>query len=296
MFIVFPAWQIARYLMFFALLLGKSRFFWDICDRDIITFLVAFMVFHLMWVTFTPLVFVLIKWTVIGRYQPGRYPIWSSYYLRWWFVDVCRKLFLRGIWGSNDVLLRCYYRMLGANIADGARISLECDLAEYDLITVGRNAAVEMCTLRGFAVDKGAILLGPVRVGHESSVGLRSVVAPYTQVPDGQHLGPVTSSYYEKALSEKHARVNRRCFAEPSVFMQMCVGAPITFFVNSFAQIPPIFVLWLLLVFKSREKGENFFSNWNELIDWLCDPKRIPFFIGIRLARALTPSSTRFLP
>jgi carbonic anhydrase/acetyltransferase-like protein (isoleucine patch superfamily)/acyl carrier protein len=287
MFVVFPAWQIARYLMFFTLLLEKSRFFWDISDRDIITFLVAFMVFHLMWVTFTPLIFVLIKWTVIGRYEQGRYPIWGSYYLRWWFVDVCRKLFLRGIWGSNDILLRCYYRMLGANIAHGARISIECDLAEYDLVTVGRNAAVEMCTLRGFAVDNGAILLGPVRVGHESSVGLRSVVAPYTQVPDGQHLGPVTSSYDKKGLSEKHARVNRRCFAEPSVFIQMCVGGPITFLVNSFAQIPPIFILWLLLVFKSRESGENFFANWNELIDWLCDPKRIPFFIAIRVARAL---------
>ena len=64
-------------------------------------------------------------------------------------MDVCRKLFLRGIWGSNDALLNFYYRLLGANIAPGARISLEADVAEFDLVTVGKNAAVELCTLRG---------------------------------------------------------------------------------------------------------------------------------------------------
>ena len=287
MFVVFPAWQVARYLMFFTLLLEKSRFLWNITDRDIVTFLMSYMLFHFLWVTFVPLIFVMIKWTVIGRYKPGRYPIWSSYYLRWWFVDVCRKLFLRGIWGSNDVLLNQYYRMLGANVAGNARISLECDLAEYDLVTVGNNAAVEMCTLRGFAVDNGAMLIGPVRVGNNSSVGLRSVVAPFTQVPDGEHLGAVTSTYDVNAFNENHARVNRQKVAEPSNFLQICVGGPITFFVNSFAQIPPIFVLYLLLMYKSREKSENFFGHWNELIDWLCDPARIPFFIGIRLARAL---------
>lgn len=293
MFVVFPAWQIARYLMFFALLLNKSRF-WKISgwatDRDLVTFLTAYVVFHFLWITFVPLIFIGIKWTVIGRYQSGRYAIGGSYYLRWWFVDVCRKLFLRGIWGSNERMLCIYYRMLGADIAPGARISLECDLAEYDLVSVGRNAAVEMCTLRGFAADKGAMLLGPVRVGDDASVGIRSVVAPFTRVHDGQHLGPVTSSYdvtHGKSLSPKHARVNRRRFPEPSLTMQIFVGGPITFIVNAFAQIPPVFIIYLLLVYKSREHSDFFFSNWNELIDWLCDVKRIPFFVGIRLARAL---------
>jgi acyl-coenzyme A synthetase/AMP-(fatty) acid ligase/carbonic anhydrase/acetyltransferase-like protein (isoleucine patch superfamily) len=287
MFIIFPAWQIARYLLFFTLLLHKSRFMLDLTDRDIITFLLTYMLFHAIWITIVPLIFVALKWIVIGRYQAGRYPIWGSYYLRWWFMDVCRKLFLRGIWGSNHALLNFYYRLLGAKIEKGARISLECDFAEYDLITVGRKAAVEQCTLRGFAVDNGAMMLGHVRVGHGSSVGLKSVVAPYTQVPDGEDLGPVTSTYDVRALNKSHARTNRQRFAEPSIAMQICIGAPITFVVNAFGQIPPVLVLYGLLIFKSRENGENFFANWNELIDWLCDPVRIPFFIGIRLARAL---------
>jgi hypothetical protein len=57
--------------------------------------------------------------------------------------------------------------------------------------------------------------------------------------------------------------------------------------VNAFGEIPPFIVLYCLLMFKSREDDEHFFANWNELIDWLCDPAPIPFFIGIPLARAL---------
>jgi len=24
------------------------------------------------------------KWLIIGRYRPGAYPLWGSYYIRWW--------------------------------------------------------------------------------------------------------------------------------------------------------------------------------------------------------------------
>ena len=45
--------------------------------------------------------------------------------------------------------------MLGAKIGSGARISAECDIAEFDLVEVGDKASVEAATLRGFGVDNG---------------------------------------------------------------------------------------------------------------------------------------------
>lgn len=283
MFIIFPVWQVSRYLLFFCLLL------WSIevvpGDRDIGTFILAYLVFHTLWITVTPLIFVAIKWIVIGRYQAGRYPIWGSYYLRWWFVDVCRKLFLRGIWGSNTVLLNAYYRMLGAKIGKGARISLECDLAEFDLVEVGKRAAIEMATLRGFGVDNGAMILGRVRVGDRASLGVKSVVAPFTSVPDDCHLGPVTSSYdVGEALHYKHARVNRQSLPEPCLWIQMCVIAPITFLVNCVGQLPPLVVLLLMLRYKGEQQA---FTTLSDLMEWLCTPQRIKYYIGIRVARAL---------
>ncbi len=29
-----------------------------------------------------------VKWLVIGRYRPGRYPVWGFYYFRWWLVEL----------------------------------------------------------------------------------------------------------------------------------------------------------------------------------------------------------------
>jgi len=283
MFVIFPIWQVTRYLLFFAALLRSCEVVPT--DRNLGTFVLAYLAFHICWITITPLVFVVIKWTVIGRYRPGRYPIWSTYYLRWWFVDMCRQLFLRGIWGSNEAFLNFYYRLLGANIGRGARISLEADVAEFDLVTVGENAAVEMSTLRGFGVDNGAMFLGPVKVGCHASVGARSVVAPYTSVPDKAHLGPATSSFDVKSLDDKFARVNRRLLPEPNLPVQLFIGGPITFLVNSIAQVPPLLVLLWMLSYKDDINGA--FNTPSDLMRWLCDPRRIPFYIGIRIARAL---------
>ena len=283
MFIVFPIWQVSRYLMFFYILL------WSINnvpgDRDLGRFVAAYIAFHTIWITFTPLIFVAMKWIIIGRYKAGRYPIWGSYYLRWWFVDVMRKLFLRGIWGSNDVLLNAYYRMLGAKIGRGAKISLEADVAEFDLVEVGDGAAVELSTLRGFGVDNGAMILGPVKVGNYGSLGVKSIVAPYTSIPSNCHIGPATSTYDTKALDAANARVNRKCFPGPPLWMQLCIVGPITFLVNAFAQVPPLLVLFKMLVYKGKHDG--YFSTLCDLIEWLMDPNRIRYYIGIRVARAL---------
>jgi len=273
MFVIFPVWQVTRYLLFFALLLRS----FDVApgDRDIGRFILAYLTFHVVWVTITPLFFVIIKWMVIGKYKAGRYPIWGSYYLRWWFVDQCRKIFLRGIWGSNEVLLNFYYRLLGAKIGKGARISLECELAEFDLVSVGENAAVEYATMRGFGVDNGSMILGPVSLGKDASLGARSVLAPYTSIPDGGHLAAVTSSYETgRALDPKNARVNRKLLPEPSLWMLVLVEGTITFLVNAVSQVPPMMVLFAMLQYKGALGN---FSTPSDLLDWLSDPRRIPF-------------------
>jgi acetyltransferase-like isoleucine patch superfamily enzyme len=182
--------------------------------------------------------------------------------------------------------MNTYYRLLGAKIGSGVRISLECDLAEYDLVDVGHGASVDFATLRGFGVDNGAMILGPVKIGNHASVGAKSVVAPFTSIPDNCHLGPVTSSYEtsRKAYRSKHARVNRKSLPEPDLCMKLFVEGPITFLVNGFGQIPSLLVLLRMLQYKGAHET---FSNLGDLMAWLCDPKRIPYYIGIRIARGL---------
>ena len=283
--VIYPIYQISRFFLFFNVLL------WTLhkipSEGTIFTFVVTLVVFHLMWVTFMPLVFVIIKWTIIGRYKEGRYPLWSNYYLRWWFVDVCRKLFGRGIWGSSKPVLNFYYRLLGAKIGKGAKISLEATLAEFDLVTIGESAAVEHSTIRGFGLDNGAMILGTIYVGSYASVGCRSIVAPFTKIPDDCHLGPVSSSYeMGDALHAKHAKFNRAALPSPCLLSQVFIAAPITFIVDCISKFPAFLVLFYMMQIPGRQSNSEF-GSMSDLMEWLCDRRRIPYYIGIRVAKNL---------
>jgi len=281
--VVFPLYQFTRFFMFFMsllLILHKVP-----GEQNILKFILTLVGFHFFWTLVTPLVFVLIKWTVIGKYQQGRYPIWGSYYLRWWFVDICRKIIGRGFWGTNNSTLILYYRMLGASIGEGAHISLEAEIAEFDLVTIGEYTKIEYATVRGFGLDNGAMILGSVYVDDWASVGVRSVVAPYTKIPRNAHVGPGTSSYEITHNDDRHLRYNRYAVPEPAWWVQLLVGHPITFLVNSISHIPAMYVLYSLVKMHYADYGEGFHAM-GDLMEWLCEPKRIPYYILIKIARS----------
>jgi len=283
MLVVFPLYQFSRFFAFFmSLLLVLHRV---PGEQNIYKFILTLVGFHFLWTLVTPLVFVLIKWIFIGKYKQGRYPIWGSYYLRWWFVDVCRKIIGRGFWGSNNFTLCLYYRMLGAKIGEGAHISLEAEIAEFDLVTIGDYAKIEYSTVRGFGLDNGAMILGPVCVDDWASAGVRSVVAPYTKIPCNAHVGPGTSSYEITHDDDRHLQYNRYAVPEPAWWMQILVGHPITFLVNSISHIPAMYVLYRLVKMHYADYNEGF-HTMGDLMEWLCEPKRIPYYVLIRLARS----------
>jgi len=288
LFVIYPVWYMTRFFLFFRCLLWALVLTPEV--HNLYKFVLTLVMFHLLWVTFTPLLFVLIKWTIIGKYRQGRYAIYSEYYLRWWMVDVFRKLTGLGIWGSNELLLATYYRLLGATIGKGARISLQADVAEFDLVSIGEQAAVEASTVRAFGVDNGCMILGPVRVGHKSSVGAGSVVAPHTEIPDGADLGPATSSYEINSTAplsdtSHHLRYNRQALPEPFLVSQILFVGPILFVVNTMSHMPAFLVLYRMIEMPWHH--DEPFESMGDLMEWLCDVRRIPFYIGIRVVRSI---------
>lgn len=281
---VFPLYQFCRFFFFFMSLLAILNQMPH--QSNILKFIFTLVGYHFLWTFITPLFFIPLKWIIIGKYTPGRYAFWSFYYLRWWFVDVCRKVLGRGVYGSHTFLLLWYYRMLGANIGSGVQLSLAADIAEYDLVTIEDNAKVEYSTLRGFGVDNGAMILGPVHVGESASVGVRSVVAPYTKVPAGSHVGPASSSYELTHNDDRHLSYNRYAIPEPNVMWQTFVCSPTAFFVDTISHLPAMFVLYQLVLMHIRNLDTTF-RTVDDLMEWLCEPRRIPYYLGIRVARSV---------
>ena len=127
------------------------------------------------------------KWLLLGRIQAGRHPLWSGYYLRWWFVEtLMESLPLTRLGGTPWLPL--VYRMLGARI--GKNVHLATDrLAAFDLISIGDGASVdEGASLLGYTVERGELVVGPVSVGRRCFVGARTVLCGHAVMEDGARL------------------------------------------------------------------------------------------------------------
>lgn len=71
---------------------------------------------------FFPFVGMLAKWTIIGRYREGVYPMWGSYHTRWWIVQKTVMLCGTGFFDINDHGRNLYCRMMGAKVGKNVRM------------------------------------------------------------------------------------------------------------------------------------------------------------------------------
>ncbi|KAM5528319.1 peroxisomal-coenzyme a synthetase [Fusarium oxysporum f. sp. phaseoli] len=86
----------------------------------------------------SPIVGILCKWLIIGRYREGLYPMWGLYHTRWWMVQKIVAICGKGFFSANDMTERIYCRLMGAKI--GSNVKLEgTALGEWDLLDIGDN-------------------------------------------------------------------------------------------------------------------------------------------------------------
>ena len=121
------------------------------------------------------LIAVAVKWLLLGRIRPGRYPLWGAYYLRWWFVQtLIESVPLTRLGGTP--LLPFVYRLLGVKIGKSVHLATD-QLGAFDLISIGDGASIdEGASLLGYAVEDGALVVEPVCIGRRCFVGTRSVL------------------------------------------------------------------------------------------------------------------------
>jgi non-ribosomal peptide synthetase-like protein len=133
--------------------------------------LASLIVFYPLMVT----VPVLAKWLVIGRYRAGSYPLWGSYYFRWWLVTTIEGTvpigYLRG-----TPLMNLYLRAMGARI--GRNVHLDTDsFTIYDMLTIGEDSSINVeASLPGYTVEDGCLKIGRITIGQRCFVGVRAAV------------------------------------------------------------------------------------------------------------------------
>ena len=141
---------------------------------------------------FTFVAAIVVKWLVLGRLRPGRYPLWGVTYIRWWFArrmgDATPDYLL-----SGTPLYRVYLRLLGARIGRDVVIG-SVEVAAADLLTIGDDSslgsAVQIANAR---VEGGWFIADHVRIGIDAQVDSCAVLEGGAVVGDGATLGQLSA-------------------------------------------------------------------------------------------------------
>ncbi len=133
-----------------------------------------------------------LKWLVIGRTKPGRYPLWGAYYFRLWFVQrllqVTTIKFLQG-----SPLMRVYLRLLGAKVGKDAIIA-EFEAGAIDLVSIGDGASTGLkCRFSNVEVVGNEVIVGHIGIGADAHVGNSCVLGPDSRLETGAELSDLTS-------------------------------------------------------------------------------------------------------
>lgn len=133
------------------------------------------------------LIAVAAKWLILGHIRPGRYPLWGSYYLRWWFVHgFVQAAPLASFTGTP--ILPFLLRLFGTRI--GRDVHLDTYAIEaFDLVSIGDGSSIdEEVSLSGCRVEGQDMIVGPIAIGRHCFIGSRCVLQENTHLADGARL------------------------------------------------------------------------------------------------------------
>ncbi|KAF8998261.1 acetyl-CoA synthetase-like protein [Cyathus striatus] len=232
-----------------------------------------------------PIVAIVFKWLVIGKYKPGAYPMWSMYHLRWWLVNQLLRSSGKGIFSVHPSMEILYYRLLGAKIGKNVLIHNQARLREFDLLHIGDGCRIDAALVRGFCVERdGYFRLDNIIIGRGVTINTYTQISPGAVIPDGLVYGPHASSH-DAPSPPSFSAYNRTLIVEPHWALQMFVAQPIILLVNVIAYLPWCFVL--LLMYDQPIITNNSLNAVESVIHWFSSPRRILFHSFSRIVRAI---------
>ncbi len=207
--------------------------------------------------------------------------MWSVYHTRWWLVQKIIHICGMGIFGYLNWTRVFYYRLLGARIGKGVRIDRSTTLGEYDLVEIGDGVELDRCICRPFAVERNTTMyLGKIRLGRNSAVGLKTIIAPGTDLPEDTCLGANSSSWEWQDASESNRDQSAWKIPEPHWLLWILFGLPIHFMIKAISLLPWIGGLSGLATTSRSQEGADLLLS---LVSWFANPTRVGFHFLARI-------------
>ncbi|MFE7630660.1 Pls/PosA family non-ribosomal peptide synthetase [Kocuria sp. NPDC057446] len=147
---------------------------------------------------------IVLKWTLIGRWQAESIPIWSMRYFRFWLVKTSTRIAPMALVGGP--IRNVYLRLLGAKIGVDTVILSRMIPVTTDLISIGAHTIVERDTvIQGYKARSNRIHIGTIHIGSNAFVGEAGVVDINTVMGDGSQLAFASSLHEGQRIPQgKH--------------------------------------------------------------------------------------------
>jgi len=131
-----------------------------------------------------------VKWALLGRIKAGLYPIWSGFYIRYWFVERLNHLALDLVHPIFATLFVApWYRLMGARVAARAEIS-SASTAAHDLIEIGEECFIADGVSFGSAsMEPAGLHLATTRVGRRAFIGNSALLPTGSDIADDVLIG-----------------------------------------------------------------------------------------------------------
>lgn len=135
---------------------------------------------------------VLGKWVVLGKARPGEYPLYGTYYFRWWLAGQFIKL-IDMVSIADTPILPAILRCLGASIGSGCHIGILYIGPAMDLVSIGNDVCMGKDIILSTSwVERGRLILKEVQIKSETYLGSHSVIEGGATIEEGAELGPLS--------------------------------------------------------------------------------------------------------
>ena len=139
--------------------------------------------------------------------KPGKYPIYSMFYVRKWFTDQLMSLsliVLHPLYATVYVSL--LFRALGAKVGNNTEISTASSVT-HPLLEIGADAFVADAVTLGEADVRGQqLILDKTVIGNNSFVGNSALIPQGYHLPDRMLIGVLSTPPNGEQLASQEAR------------------------------------------------------------------------------------------
>lgn len=124
---------------------------------------------------------IVLKWLLLGKTKEGDYPLWGSYYFRYWLVKSIQRLvplqFMNG-----TPLYPFYLRMMGMKMSPDSQIS-SITVGVEDLLEIGSDVSISSgVVLNNATVENGLLKLRKIKIADHAYIGSGAVISGGTTI------------------------------------------------------------------------------------------------------------------